>query len=142
VIVCLDTNTVLQASKRGHPFAPILESWVRGRLVWAVSTDILLEYQEVILRQSGAARWHLFATLMDVVAVTGRNLLLVNPTFRFRVISSDPDDNKFCDCAITAGADYIVTDDSDFAPLADSGYKPKPITPATFIADHLARFGE
>ena len=26
----------------------------------------------------------------------------------------DPDDNKFVDCALNAGADYIVTDDRHF----------------------------
>lgn len=45
----------------------------------------------------------------------------------------DPDDNAFTDCAITAGADCIITDDAHFAPLANAGYKPQPITPAEFI---------
>ncbi len=32
---------------------------------------------------------------------------------------SDPDDNKFVDCAIIANADYIVSDDSHFKVLKD-----------------------
>lgn len=35
--------------------------------------------------------------------------------FRFHLLSDvDKDDDKFVDCAITAGADYIVTEDSHF----------------------------
>ena len=35
--------------------------------------------------------------------------------YRFHLLSNiDKDDDKFVDCAITAGADYIVTEDSHF----------------------------
>lgn len=35
--------------------------------------------------------------------------------FRFHLLSDiDKDDDKFVDCAITANADYIVTEDSHF----------------------------
>lgn len=44
---------------------------------------------------------------------------------------------KFSDCAITAEADYIVTEDRHFQALIGSGYKPQPITPAEFIQRHL-----
>ncbi len=43
MIVCLDTNTVVQALAQHHPFHPILDAWVAGHLTWAVSTPILLE---------------------------------------------------------------------------------------------------
>lgn len=42
------------------------------------------------------------------------NVLFVDPQFHFQVISSDPDDNKFVDCAIAAQADFIITSDHDF----------------------------
>ena len=38
--------------------------------------------------------------------------------FRFHLLSDiDKDDDKFVDCAITANADYIVTEDSHFKHL-------------------------
>lgn len=38
--------------------------------------------------------------------------------FRFHLLSDiDKDDDKFVDCAITANADYIVTEDSHFSHL-------------------------
>lgn len=38
----------------------------------------------------------------------------VNVYFDFNLIQKDPDDNKFVDCAITAGARYIVTEDHHY----------------------------
>ena len=45
-----------------------------------------------------------------------------NPRFCFRAISADPDDNKFCDWAIAAGADFVVTEDNHFDGLRSAGY--------------------
>jgi putative PIN family toxin of toxin-antitoxin system len=139
MIVCLDTNTVVQALATGHPFHPILDAWVSGRLTWAVSTEALLEYEEVLTRLGGPGRWRKLARLMDLVELTADNLLRVTPSFHFHIITSDPDDNIFADCAITAGADYLITEDNHFAPLRDAGYKPQPVTPQEFIASFIAR---
>jgi predicted nucleic acid-binding protein len=43
MIVCIDTNMLVQALAQHHPFHPILDAWVAGHLTWAVSTPILLE---------------------------------------------------------------------------------------------------
>ena len=48
--------------------------------------------------------------------------LKFDPHFRFRLIKQDPDDNKFVDCAIIAGADYIVSEDAHFRILAESPF--------------------
>jgi uncharacterized protein len=61
------------------------------------------------------------------------DLIWVSPHFQFHVINTDPDDNAFTDCAIAAHADYVITSDKHFGPLADAGYKPQPITPEAFI---------
>ncbi|HEV2455566.1 MAG TPA: putative toxin-antitoxin system toxin component, PIN family [Verrucomicrobiae bacterium] len=137
MIVCLDTNTVVQALAEGHPFHPILDAWVAGKITWAVSTELLLEYEEVLTRMSGPTRWRKLARLMDLVELTSDNVFRVTPSFHFQVVTSDPDDNIFTDCAITAGADYLITDDQHFAALKNAGYKPQPITPAEFISKFI-----
>lgn len=48
-----------------------------------------------------------------------KNVELINPEFRWGLITADPDDNKFVDCAFAAGATYIVSDDSHFKVLRD-----------------------
>ncbi len=42
------------------------------------------------------------------------NIHLIDPTYRWKLIDSDPDDDKFVDCAIASGADYIITNDKHF----------------------------
>lgn len=36
----------------------------------------------------------------------------MTPSFRFQVVAADPDDNIFTDRAITADADYLITEDT------------------------------
>lgn len=43
----------------------------------------------------------------------------VDAQFRLGLITADYDDNKFVDCAIVSGAQFIVTNDSHFDALAD-----------------------
>lgn len=102
-----------------------------------LSTDILTEYQEVIIRQSGRTRWQALERLLDLAAAYAGNLRHVAPSFFFRTISADRDDDKFADCAITANADFIVTSDAHFLPLVGSGYKPQPVILEEFIARYL-----
>jgi uncharacterized protein len=137
MIVCIDTNVLVQASKAGHPLHVIFTGWFQRKFLWAVSTDILVEYEEMLTRRSGRQRWLQFSRVVDLAEARGDLLLKVQPSFQFQIISADPDDNKFCDCAITVGADYVVTEDRDFAPLANAGYKPQPITPQEFVRRHL-----
>lgn len=87
---------------------------------------------------SGPARWRKLARLMDLVELTGGNLLRVTPSFRFHIVTADPDDNIFTDCAVTAEADYLITEDQHFATLRNAGYKPQPISPTEFISKFLA----
>ena len=45
-----------------------------------------------------------------------------NTYYNFYLIQSDPDDNKFVDCAIAAGAKFIVTEDNHFNILRQIDY--------------------
>jgi uncharacterized protein len=135
--VCLDTGVLLQIFGRKQPFQPVLRALLDGRITLAVSTEILLEYQEITTQLSGAERWRDVAALLDVLAQLHGNIRHVTPQFRFNVIATDPDDNKFCDCAITAEANFIVTEDSHFDALNSAGYKPKCIRPDEFIRQFL-----
>ena len=135
--VCLDTNALLQALDAGHLFNALLRAWMAGRFVWAVSTPILLEYEEVITRMGGNARWIKFLRFLELAQASGGSMEFVTNWFQFHVISADPDDNIFTDCAISSDADYVVTEDRHFAPLADADFRPKPIKPQMFMQQYL-----
>ena len=51
-----------------------------------------------------------------------RNVKLIDPHFRLGLITADPDDNKFVDCAFAAGADYLVTEDRHFNVLRTTNF--------------------
>jgi len=136
--VCIDTNVVLEIVSTRHPHRVILGAWSRGLFQWSVTTEILLEYEDVMLRECGERKAATLKQIMDMVNARYGNLIRVSPAFRFHLIKGDPDDDKFADCAITAHADYVITEDRDFRPLAGAGFKPQPITPEAFIARHLA----
>lgn len=103
----------------------------------ALSTPILLEYEEVTRRLSGTERWRDMVLLLELLARLHGNIRHVEPQFRFGVITEDPDDNKFCDCAIAADADFVVTEDRHFDVLNRSEYKPRAIGPLEFIQAKL-----
>jgi predicted nucleic acid-binding protein len=56
------------------------------------------------------------ALTLDVLDILP-NIIQVKKNYFWRLITVDPDDNKFVDCAIAANADFIVTDDKHFKVL-------------------------
>lgn len=137
MIVCIDTNVLLHAAKPDHPFHVIFAGWFQRKFRWAISNDVLTEYEEIITQRSGRHRWLQLAHALDLADARGDLLVNVAPSYQFHIVTDDRDDNKFTDCAITASADYVITEDAHFAPLVNAGYKPQPITPQEFIRRHL-----
>ena len=132
--VVLDSNALVQMSGQASPHAALME----GRLVLAVSTPILLEYEEVIGRYAGRTRWEDVARMLALISLLHGTIREVAPSYRFRTITGDADDDAFADCAIVADADFIVTEDHHFDVMRGSGYKPQPVTPKEFIRLHLS----
>jgi putative PIN family toxin of toxin-antitoxin system len=130
--VCIDTNVLLQARAATHPFGLILDAFVFGQMQWAVSNPIIQECCEIITQRCGQLAWNTLSQLLQNLETRGV-LEQIVPHYQFQIIVTDPDDNKFTDCAISAQADYVITSDHHFAPLANAGYKPQPITPEAFI---------
>ncbi len=102
-----------------------------------MSTEILLEYEETAARMTHPAYIALVFQTMDAVEAVRQNIVRVAPSFRFHLITSDADDNKFADCAIASETDFIITEDHHFDVMRGSGYKPQPIAPEEFIGLHL-----
>jgi putative PIN family toxin of toxin-antitoxin system len=138
VIVVIDTNVLLPMLSARHPFGALRTAWVQNRFTWAISNEILLEYEEIAAPRIGSAEWDAFVTALDIFGALHGNVRHVAPSFRWRLIAADPDDDKFADCAIAAEADYLITEDAHFDALKGAGHKPQPIAPAEFIARHLA----
>ena len=112
--VVLDTNCVLQIVFPQSYHKEVWEALVVQKYTICITNEILLEYREILERRTGSA---LFAEEVIEAILSMPNTERVSPSFHFNLITTDPDDNKFVDCAITAGATYIVSNDRHFDEL-------------------------
>jgi len=111
--IVLDTNLLLVSISRRSETHQIFEALLDGTYDLCISTDILLEYEEIIGREMGAA----FAAEVIDLLLDLPNTRRVERYFEWHLLG-DADDNKFADCAVAVGADYLVSEDHDFRSLA------------------------
>jgi putative PIN family toxin of toxin-antitoxin system len=105
---------------KNSPFRPIYSALLEGKYELAVSTEILLEYAEKIEEKTTPSISHNLLELLIVLP----NVRLQEISYNWGLILSDPDDNKFVDCCIAAGADYLVSNDRHFNVLKPDGFPP------------------
>lgn len=108
--VVLDTNVLLVCISDRSPYHLIFKAFLENKYTLCVTTDILDEYAEILTRFSGLALSNLVLETIE----NAPNTRLVTRYFAFDLIKTDPDDNKFVDCAIASNADFIVTHDNHF----------------------------
>lgn len=113
--IVLDTNCLLASLSRLGSAYPVWKGFQDGRYALCVSTEILEEYEEIIAEKTTPS---LAKNVVDLI-VKSENVVQVNTYYHWNLITADPDDNKFVDCAFAAGATYIVSDDSYFSVLRD-----------------------
>lgn len=108
--IVLDTNSLIQCISSRSPYRKIWDSFFDGTNLLCVTTSILNEYEEILnfLTNEDTAKY-----IIDAI-VSSPYTRFMNVYFDFNLIQKDPDDNKFVDCAITAGARYIVTEDHHY----------------------------
>ena len=106
----LDTNCLIQCIARRSPYHAIWLSLLDGRNKLCVSNEILEEYEEILELKAS----HAFATLAVSVIINNPHTVFVTPYFHFNLITADPDDNKFVDCAVAGNAKFIVTEDHHY----------------------------
>lgn len=109
--IVLDTNVLLAALPKASRFRPIITALANSQIELVVSTAILLEYQEILTRKTNEIVATNFLEFLTKLA----NVVRVETPFTWGIIEVDPDDNKFVDAGLIAGADYIITYDSHFS---------------------------
>ena len=106
----VDTNSLLQCISRRSRYHELWNSMLDGRNTLCVTTKILEEYTEQLQRFTSPE----FTEAALGVITNNPYTLFVTPYFRFKLITADPDDDKFVDCAVAANAKFVVTDDGHF----------------------------
>lgn len=114
LIIILDTNILLISIPKFSKYRPIFDALLNQKFTLAISNEILSEYREIIARKTNSV-------IADNIAELLLNLPNVRKTevyYRWNLIESDADDNKFADCAIASNANFIVTNDRHFEELS------------------------
>lgn len=133
--VVLDTNVV--ASRYVSPIGPparIFSLWETNEFELIISEAILAEYKRVLMYPHLQARHRMDDQQIDVELNDLRRFAtVVEVDITLTVITEDPSDNKFVECAVAGDADYIVSGDKHLLDLGE--YRGIQIlSPAIFLA--------
>lgn len=111
--IVLDTNCLLMCIPKKSPYRIVWNAFLKGEFILCLSNEILEEYLEILSNKTTSSiAGNVISTILNQ-----HNVELINPYFRFGLIQSDMDDNKFVDCAIVANAEFLVSNDSHFKVL-------------------------
>ncbi len=83
-----------------------------------MTTDILIEYEEIVGEHMGGK----FAEHVLQLIENSPNVRWITKYYKWNLIESDADDNKFVDCAIACDAKYLVSDDKHFNVLKNISF--------------------
>ena len=119
VRVVLDTNVLLVSLSTRSPYHWALRAVAEGRATLCVTTGIALEYEEVVADRMGRAAADILTSFLDGVP----SVEWVRVRYRWRLVTADPDDDKFADCALAAGA-TVVSEDRHFDPVRVLDFPP------------------
>jgi len=131
ISVVLDTNVLISSFYNNNP-EKIIELLLNEEIDLYYSSEIILEYRDVLFREK-----------FSIISETKRNIfitaivdsgILVVPKQKIHVITKDPADNKFLECAVTSKADYLITGNThhfDFKQFEGV----KIVTPAQFLTE-------
>ena len=135
-IMCvIDTNILVASFAELSPIHWVFEKIRDHEIDISVTTDIIEEYAEM------TAKFYSPQASKDLVEllISAGNVRQVIPYYQWHLISADPDDNKFVDCAICSEAAFILTHDKHFNILKDIDF---PKVNVIKMHDFAALFGK
>jgi len=131
--IVLDTNILIASIGRSSPLRWIFDALLEGHFTLCLSSAILLEYEAVLTRKTTASIAQNVVRLLAVLP----NVERIEPRFYWHLITKDPDDNKFVDTALAAGAHALVTHDAHFDVLHARRFPPLHVIDAEAFRDML-----
>ena len=118
--IVLDTNCLVVCLPVTSPYYCLWKAFRDRQITLCYTTDIINEYSEIL------PRFYRQQFVNDIIneLLLSTNVIKANNYYRWNLIFADPDDNKFVDCALNAGADYLVTNDRHFNVLKSLDFPP------------------
>jgi len=130
----IDTNVLVESITSKSPYHKIFRSIVDGKHNLLISNEILSEYYEIFSRIYSEQ----FIKEISIFFSYSTNIIGIDPHYRFHLIATDEDDNKFVDCAICGNCDLIISSDRHFKILKEIDFpKVNVFTPGEFIDNWL-----
>ncbi|MFQ6066245.1 MAG: putative toxin-antitoxin system toxin component, PIN family [bacterium] len=111
--VVIDTGIFIASLWKGRSRS-LVELWKKGEITLCASEAILKEYLDIIPRFNSLNK---DAGELLSLFKARKNIKMVTPSQRLKLIKEDPADNKFLECAIEAGAEYIISADKHLRSL-------------------------
>jgi putative PIN family toxin of toxin-antitoxin system len=142
--VVMDTNVLINALFHNDKYAQKLLSCIAGnRIKLVVSEAIAVEYLDIVMLHAVSA-----GLTLDQAKKPLRKLIktllsgkLVAPKIRLKIVSDDPEDDKFFECAYEADVTVIVTQDGDISAVEQAstctGKQIKIYSPWRFLQDYI-----
>ena len=118
--VVLDTNCFISCIGKLSHYRNVFDAFLAGSYILCVSTEILLEYEEIFLKKWGS---EVTENLLSRL-VRAENIEFATVFFNFNMIDTDTDDNKFADVYIASNADILVSNDTQLLALNRSEFPP------------------
>ena len=110
--VIIDTNVLVSALSSKSVYHWLIQALLNERFQLFVTDEILLEYEEVLrTKYSDAVAGNFLIAIKELP-----NVHFTHVYFRWNLIK-DQDDNKFVDCYVASGSQYLLSHDSDFSVL-------------------------
>jgi len=131
--VVLDTNVLFMSISRRTEYHAIWQAFQNGDFELCVTTDILDEYAEKLQEKF---RPEVSINTMKALE-NSLDVVHVHKYYFWNLITVDPDDNKFVDCAIAANADFICTEDKHFKVLKKIPFPPVKVISADDFVELL-----
>jgi len=116
--VVLDTNIIVSSMfwELGNPHK-LVELAIDNKIKVFTSLEILQELEKILKRD--------FKEPEDIINRQVGLVLefsdVIKPKVKINVIKEDPDDNKILECAVSSGADFMVTGDKHLLNLKNFG---------------------
>ena len=110
--IIIDTNFLVSALSSKSIYHWLIELLLEEKFELYITDEILLEYEEVLKTKYSESVATNFLTALKELP----NVYFAHVYFRWNLIN-DPDDNKFVDCYVSAGANYLLSHDSHFSVL-------------------------
>lgn len=108
--IVLDTNCLLAILPSISPYHQVWTDILSGEVCLCVSNEVLEEYEEILGNKTNSN----VACAVVRAILEAPKLKRVEPTLFYHMITVDPDDNKFVDCAVCGNAELLVTNDAHF----------------------------